>query len=194
MMNLLRFAVLLICLSVNHAAFGQLTLVKDLDGDLLNDTVSLDRSRGVLLCRLSTLGFPMQKSKVIADLGSSCGLEAAKNGFKFFNYQMREGYTCQFRFNPKVRKMELIGMSRYHDGNANLDGSGESSVNLLTNIYLGNWSYFEQKGKRLRKTGLIKQRMVIPQTFLEGFSDAQPGLYRQECDQISRKQASHLRR
>ena len=187
-MNLFRFMMLPIILFVSQTVFGQLTLVKDLDDDHLNDTVRLDLSHSVLLCRLSTRGFQVQKSKVLEDLSSSCGLEAVKSGFKFFNYQMREGYTCQFRFNPKLRKMELIGMSRYNDGDANLDGSGESSVNLLTNTYVGNWNYFDDKKRKLFKIGPIKQKLVLSRTYLEGFSDAQPELYRRECEQIFRRQ------
>jgi hypothetical protein len=186
-MKIFRLIQILVLLCSAEAVIAQATLIKDLDGDQISDTIMLNRTNSELICRLSTQNFKAQKSKRIEYLSTSSGLEATKSGFKFFNYQMREGYTCQFRFNKVANKMELIGMSRYNDGNAQLDGSGESSVNLLTGGYIGNWNSFDAKHRKLIKIKTIQQPLQLPRTFLEEFSEKQPQLYADECEQIIRK-------
>lgn len=56
-------------------------------------------------------------------------------------------------------------MSRYEFGNATNEGSGESSVNLLTEDYIGNWNYFDHLANNeegeLAKIPTIKTKMKL---------------------------------
>ncbi|EDM37651.1 hypothetical protein PBAL39_14539 [Pedobacter sp. BAL39] len=163
-------------------AFSHDILVKDLDGDALNDTVSLDRKHAKLLVRLSRQDYKKLHSLEIKNLSSSSSIDATKNGFEFHNDQMRDGYSCHFRFNPIEAKMQLIGMTRYNDGNAQLDGSGESSVNLLTGRYIGNWNYFDLKKQKLIKMATISQPFKMAPVYLDRFGDQIPEQYRTTCE------------
>ncbi len=62
-------------------------------------------------------------------------------------------------------------MSRYEFGNAANDGSGKSSVNLLTGDYIGNWNYYDETKNKLVKIPTIKTKMYFPKIYLEEFND-----------------------
>ncbi|MFM6934204.1 MAG: hypothetical protein ACKOXP_02085, partial [Flavobacteriales bacterium] len=97
---------------------------------------------------------------------------------------MRAGYKNQFRYNPKSKSVQLIGMSRYDYGNAVGDGSGESSVNLLTNEYIGIWSYFDLSTNKLIKIPTIKSIMHFNETNLEDFSENTYFNYADRCSEL----------
>lgn len=101
----------------------------------------------------------------------SSEVRPTKNGFEFSNNWMRAGYACQFRYNPTSKKIQLIGMSRYEFGPASNDGSGKSSVNLLTNDYIGNWNYWVDEPGELIPTKIIKQKMVFSTIYFDNFGD-----------------------
>lgn len=63
--------------------------------------------------------------------------------------------------------MRLIGMEREEFGPANNDGSGESSVNLLTNEYIGEWNYWDNSKMELVKMPTIKKKMVFPKVYFD---------------------------
>jgi len=175
---------LILLLFFTGITFSKELIIADVDKDGVNDTIKYDRKNSMLILKLSSNNFKAIKSKRIDYVGSASGIELTKNGFKFYNNQMREGYTCQFRFDKKTNKVQLIGMDRFNDGNAQHDGSGESSVNLLTNKYIGNWNYFDLKNKKLVKIAQIEESLIIPKTYLEGFSEKQPEYYRERCDAL----------
>lgn len=140
---MVKIIILLILTAVTNFTFGQNKLVKDIDNDGKNDTINIDAEKSIIICKLSTLNYESVSSKPIEILKKSSGVIETKNGFEFFNDWMRAGYRNQFRYNSKTKKIQLIGMSRYEFGNAANDGSGESSVNLLTGGYIGNWNYYD---------------------------------------------------
>lgn len=160
---------------------AQDVLVKDLDLDRIPDTVRLNKEEGIISCRLSTLAFRPVNSEG-TDMEANAYIKETRNGFEFHNNWMRAGYACQFRFDGKLRKMQLIGMSRYEFGNAANDGSGESSVNLLTGDYIGNWNYYDEQHEELIKMKPIKQKMPLPKTYLDQFSE---DIYYQYANQCS---------
>jgi len=177
--------VLLLC--ANYA-FGQQKLVKDLDFDGVKDTVYVDAKTAEIVCRLSSAKFKKIKSKGIETSTEDASIEATKNGFEFHSNWMRAGYANQFRYNKTLKRIQLIGMSRYEFGNAASDGSGESSVNLLTGDYIGNWNYFDhlannEKGE-LVKIPTIKTKMFFKQTFLEDFNDSTYYNYSDKCSKL----------
>lgn len=154
---------------------AQQKLVKDIDFDGKNDTVYVDTDEAAIVCLLSSRQYNPIKSRPIEILNQQSGVSGTKNGFEFQNHWMRAGYHNQFRYDKKTKQIQLIGMSRYEFGPANNNGSGESSVNLLTGDYIGDWNYYDElanneKGE-LVKIPSIRTKMWFNKTYLSGFSD-----------------------
>ena len=178
--------VILTALFIVHAllVISQSRLVKELDGDLKYDTVYLDESNSTIVCRLSTQGFKQLRSGTIEDINEQSSVRATKNGFEFSLSWMRAGGSSQFRYDKPTQKIQLIGMNRYELGNAANDGSGESSVNMLTNDYIGKWNYFDEKKERLIPIPPIKTKMILPKTYLQTFSDKIFFDYQDQCSAL----------
>ena len=166
-----KLKIIILFLLFQMTAFSQDKLVKDIDNDGIKDSVYVDSIKSTIVCKLSTKKFKVVESKSIEILNYPSGIVATKNGFAFFNDWMRAGYKNQFRYNAKTKKIQLIGMSRYEFGNAANDGSGESSVNLLTNDYIGNWNYFDMEKEELIKIPTIKSKMKFGVINLEEFGE-----------------------
>ena len=170
----------------------QYKLLRDLDNDGIRDTVYLSVEDSTIVCRLSTQNFAKIASKPIEILNTQSGVSETQNGFQFFNDWMRAGYKNQFRYNPKTKKIQLIGMSRYEFGNAANDGSGESSVNLLTGDYIGNWNYsvWEDEDDKLIKIPTIKTKMYFKTINLEDFSQDTYFDYAEKCAELYHRHKS----
>jgi curved DNA-binding protein CbpA len=147
--------------------FAQGKLLKDLDKDGIMDRVYIEKNR--IICRLSTQQFKEMQSQEIETFNS--GIREARNGFSFYIHWMRAGYENQFRYDSKTKRIQLIGMSRYEFGNAANDGSGESSVNLLTGDYVGDWNYSDEEREELIKIPTIKTKISFGKIYLEDFSE-----------------------
>ena len=78
-------------------------------------------------------------------------------------------------------------MSRYEFGNAANDGSGESSVNLLTGDYIGNWNYSDQETDILIKIPTIKTKMKFKNINLEDFAEETYFNYAEKCAELYHK-------
>jgi len=167
--------------------FSQKKLVKDIDFDGIQDTTYLDSKTAGIICKLSGQGFKKVKTKVFETSSDNAHIEGTKNGFEYRCNWMRTGYANQFRYNKALKKVELIGMSRYEFGNAANDGSGESSVNLLTGDYIGNWNYFDEAKQRLIKIPVIKTKMPFEKVFLEDFSEETYFNYADRCYKLYEK-------
>ena len=172
---------------ISNFAFGQNKLVKDIDNDGKNDTIFIDVEKSTIVCKLSTLNYESISSKPIEILNEPSGIIETKNGFAFFNDWMRAGYKNQFRYNSKTKRIQLIGMSRYEFGNAANDGSGESSVNLLTGDYIGNWNYYDMEKDSLIKIPTIRTKMKFKTINLEDFSDETYFNYAEKCAELYHK-------
>lgn len=180
-------------MNIAGLAHAQDTLLVDLDHDSIADSVLLDREEARIVCRLSTQKFKKARSREMGVLNEQAGVVATKSGFEFYNDWMRAGYRNQFRYDAKTKRLQLIGMSRYEFGNAMNDGSGESSVNLLTKDYLGKWNYFDEEGQVLVELPVIKTKMPFRQTFLEDFSDATYSAYADRCSSLFGKAKEKMR-
>lgn len=183
-MNISRLLILICFLSISEKCVSKDLLMKDLDNDGVKDEIIFDGKNTQIICKLSTQNFTAIRSQKLEDLNDSSGIELTKNGFQFYNHSMRSGYYCQFRYNPVEKKIQLIGMSRYNLGGASQDGSGESSVNLLTNKYIGEWIRFDNKSKTHTKLPTIKKTFTIARIYLEGFSVKQPDDFVDFCDNL----------
>lgn len=170
--------------------FGQSVpkLVKDLDGDLIKDTIRIDSDSKTLICLLSTQKFKKIQSGKIQRLNFGNMLVSTKKGFEFWNDFDRSGFQCVFEYDPKAKKMQLVKMRRVDDI-LRLDfgekAKGKSSINLLTNEYLGD--FYKASGGKLQKIPTIKSKMVFPKTYLENFSDALCFDYEAQCLALYKK-------
>lgn len=191
------FLFLTLFLAGNFPATCQETLVKDLDNDQILDSVLLDKAHSVIVCRLSGKRFLIMRSQTIDILNEMSGIKDSKNGFEFYNDWMRAGYKNQFRYNRPLGAMQLIGMSRYEFGNAANDGSGESSINLLTNQYIGNWNYYDPLANKeqgeLIKLDPIKASMKFGTITLENFGEAVYFDFADRCTTLFQQQVNHLK-
>lgn len=185
MKKIIAILTLAICANVS---VGQNLLVKDIDLDGKRDTVCIDAAKSTIVCNLSSMNYKPVVSKPIEILNETSGITETKNGFEFFNSWMRAGYKNQFRYNSKTKKIQLIGMSRYEFGNAVHDGKGESSVNLLTGDYIGNWNYFDIGHDRLVKIPTIRKKMQFNPINLEDFSDDTYFNYAEKCAELYNRQ------
>lgn len=170
-------------------------LLKDIDFDSVKDSIFLDRKESVIICRLSSEGFKVQKSLPIEYLDeTSSGISETKNGFELNNNWMRSGYSAQFRFEKQGKRIRLIGMDRYEFGNAANDGSGESSVNLLTGDYIGDWNYFDHlannENGELIKIPTIKTKMPFRKIYLQDFNDEISYDFTSKCAELYEKYKS----
>ncbi len=152
------------------STFANLKLTKDIDFDGKKDKVFIDKKTSTLVCLLSSKKFARYESQPLDVFSDSFSIEKAKNGFYLDVNFMRAGYSNQFRYDKKRKKLRLIGMSHYDFGNAANDGSGESSVNLLTGDYIGNWHYYDHKQEKLIKMPTIKTKMKFNKIYLEDFN------------------------
>jgi hypothetical protein len=173
---------------VANYTFGQNKLVNDIDNDGKKDSIFIEVDKSTIVCKLSTLNYKPVSSKPIEILNEHSGIIETKNGFAFFNDWMRAGYKNQFRFNSKTKKIQLIGMSRYEFGNAVQDGSGESSVNLLTEDYIGNWNYYDIEKDTLIKLPIIRTKMKFKTINLEDFNDESYFNYAEKCAKLYQRQ------
>jgi hypothetical protein len=183
-MNIQRILIFISLLTASQNCFSKEQLLKDLDNDNIKDQIIFDKKNAQIICKLSTQNSLLIKSKKLENLNDSSGIELTKNGFQFYNHSMRLGYYCQFRYNPTEKKIELIGMSRYNLGDAMQNGSGESSVNLLTNKYIGEWIRFNEKTQKHVKIPTIKRSYNIKKAYLEDFSVKQPDDFVDFCDNL----------
>ncbi|UUV20482.1 hypothetical protein [Paenimyroides aestuarii] len=194
MKNILSILIIILAL---QSSFAQ-KLIKDIDFDGKKDSVYMDDKESRIVCRLSTQNFKKIKSQPIEILNEMSGIIDAKNGFVFFNDWMRAGYKNHFRYNKKTKKIQLIGMSRYEFGNAVNDGSGESSVNLLTSDYIGNWNYFDDLANNeegeLVKLPTIKTKMKFQEINLEDFSEDTYFGFSERCSKLYYQQKEKIQK
>lgn len=162
-------------------------VVKDLDGDVVADTVRYDPSAGRIVCRLSGQGFQPVLSRPELSDELNADVRATRSGFEFFVSHMRAGSASQFRYEPRDGQIRLIGMSRYEFGPANNDGSGKSSVNLLTNDYLGEWNYYDSDQRKLRRLPAIRTKLYFPKTYLAAYDGRPQAQYEEQCNALYRR-------
>lgn len=175
----LLIGMLFVC--VGGMLFGQEKLAKDLDGDKKSDSLYFKDNR--IVCALSSKKYKKTFSREIETL-DGYAFKSTKSGFEFGFHAMRAGYAGQFRYDAKSGKIQLIGMSRYEFGNAANDGSGESSVNLLTGNYIGNWNYYDHTQEKLVKIPSIKTKMTFSKTYLEAFNEGILETFAEKCSTL----------
>lgn len=183
LMKKLKYALLFLSTFLTLTVFAQSTrkIVKDFDGDLKKDTIRIDGDRKALVLRLSTQKYKLVISNPIDYLNFGNTLVATRNGFEFWNNYDRSGFISVFLYSKAAKKMQLVQMRRTDDllgrDHPN-EGLFESSINLLTNKYVGVIKR-DVKGKTL--TTLINSEITYPKTYLETFGDAINFDYQEQC-------------
>ncbi len=165
--------IILILFLYSKIGFAQDTLAINIDNDKVLDSVFYQKENSTFVCKLSTQKFREIKSKTFENSGDQSYISKTKNGFSFTNNWMRAGYSCEFRYNPKNKQIELIGMSHNEFGGATHDGAGEANLNLLTNTYIGNWNYFDEKKQDLISIPTLKRKVIVKNKSLEDFGEDQ---------------------
>lgn len=157
---------------------------KDIDGDGIKDHVYIDSLDYKIVCKLSSIKFKPIYSKNELEDGANSAVRETKSGFGLYVDHMRAGYSSQFRYDTKTKKIQLIGISRYEFGPGSNDGSGNSSVNLLTNNYIGEWNHLDVKKRKLIKMPTIKAKMYFPKQYLEEYDGGYQSEYEEKCNQL----------
>ncbi|MEO5911321.1 MAG: hypothetical protein ABIP95_10560 [Pelobium sp.] len=168
------------------------TLKLDLDFDQKTDTVVFDRVKAIISCKLSTQNFKKVQSQELGFEEPQSHIRVSAGGFTYSVPWMRAGYHADFAYNKIDKKVQLVAMDRYEFGPANNDGSGESSIDLLTNEYLGDWNYYDLKHEELVKIPTIKRKMIFPKTYLNNFGDEIPYEYSAKCADIFNQEKAKL--
>lgn len=174
--------------------FGQNIINKDLDFDGVEDRVFIDSAKSVIVCELSTQNFKPLQSKFLGEINDQSGVIDSKDGFSFIVNWMRAGHTNQFRYNKKTKKIQLIGMSRYEFGYFG-NGAGESSLNLLTSTYIGNWEINDYLGNGEEGEIIkipIRTDIKMKSVYLEDFGEEIPDWYSTVCTAIFQKKKDKI--
>jgi hypothetical protein len=181
------FFLILIVIANSFFAQSQDKIYKDLDGDLKKDTIYFNNDKTRIICRLTSQNLIITQSQIIENVSEKAKIIATRTGFEFKNDWDRSGYAMQFQYNTKEKRIQLVAMSRYDYGNSNYGRSGQSNVNLLTNSYVGNWSYYIKNEPDLISIPPIKTKMIFDKTFLDTFSHSIYDDYAKRCTELSSK-------
>jgi len=178
---------------ISQSSFSQI-ITKDLDKDGIKDTIAFDHEHSKLSCNLSINNFkPVMYYGMETMEEPNSGIRETKNGFEFYVNYMRAGFANQFRYEKKDKKIRLIGMSRYELGSANHNGSGKSSVNLLTNDYVGEWNHYDEKNEKLIQLPTIKSKMFFAKMFLENYDGNYQVQYTDKCSELYYEQEKKIK-
>lgn len=182
---------ILIFLAISNLFFAQSTrkIIKDLDGDSKKDTIRIDSDKNVLICALSTQNYKRIISKEIKKLNFGNTLVSTKKGFEFWNDYNRSGFRCLFEYNPVDKKIQLIQIKRTDDLltlNSVETAIWMSKINLLTNKYDGAF-YSDVDNEKSKEILSIEEKMVLPITYLDTFSDDLLFEYEHKCLKMYKK-------
>jgi len=156
----------------------------DIDKDGIQDSVVLDTARMKIICKLSTQDYKPIESMELENYGNLDYIMSDDSGFSYHNNWMRAGYSCYFGYEENTKRIRMIRMTRYEFGNAANDGSGESSVDLLTGEYSGSWNYFDYERLELFAIPTINTQMHFPAIYLEDFSDETYFSFGEKCAEL----------
>ncbi|CAM4036723.1 MULTISPECIES: hypothetical protein [Flavobacterium] len=191
---------ILIFMLLSNCILAQSTrrISKDFDGDSIKDTVYIDSDTKKLVCLLSTQHFKKMESKGIPSLNFGNTLVETKKGFEFWNDYDRSGFINEFLYNKVIKKMQLIKITRTdYDiswtkyGEKVKGGSGKSTIDLLTNNYIGD--FYAVIDEKLIKLPLINAKIVLTETTIENFSDAIYFNFEKKCVALYEEQKAKMK-
>lgn len=154
---------------IEQEEFEQYMLsVKDLDNDQINDTVYFDYKNSVVVCKLSSQNFKPKKSQTIEHY---VVVRDTEDGFCLNFGSFLGGYNNKFRYETETKKVRLIEI--YESVSVIGHQYGTSNINMLTNEYTGNWTYYEDNdgGFTTIEMPIIKTIIPFPKIYLEDFGE-----------------------
>jgi len=181
------FALILLSIYALSAQDKDKARIWDIDKDGKPDYAVLDTTQMKIVCKLSTHNYIPIESMVIENYENQDYILLDDSGFGYYNNWMRAGYACYFGYDENKKRIRLVTMTRYEFGNAANDGSGESSINLLTGEYTGNWNYADYETLELFNIPAINTHMEFPEIYLEDFSDETYFDYGEKCAELYHK-------
>lgn len=152
-------------------------LVKDLDGDTIDDNVRFDVEKSRVICLLSSRNFEPIQSGLVKNIS----VYEKDDGFILENFSKKESFYAIFRYDPETQRICLTEMNRYY--NLYGDKTGHSKINLQTRDYVGNWSYFYH-GSTLSSAFEITAKVHYPVEYLENFGHSALLNYAAICDKL----------
>jgi hypothetical protein len=155
--------------SIQEGTSGKNQLFGDFDGDNRGDALAVIEGGGQTLVYIATAKCSF-KSK---DAPRCCSyIERSKNVIVLHSTGMRGFYTWRFRYNTAFKNFQLIGMDTESFGNAVHDGSGTSSLNLLTGDFEAKYNSWNEKRQKLIALPAIKKKLKIGRRiFITDFGD-----------------------
>ena len=146
-------------------------LTYDFDGDGRKDVFAAVESAGGDDPRLmAKIGKRTLYSK---PLSMCCGSISQKKGVIDVNSKGMRGFTYyKFRWDPRVKDFRLIGYATESLGNAANDGSGKSSLNLLTGDYEAAFNSWNEKREQLVALPKVRRKIAVgKRIYLQQFDD-----------------------
>ena len=154
-------------------SFSQQSVSLDLDNDGIDDQVNcMNIEQGFKISyNLSSQKDKNFVTETVTVGGQAQSLTASKNILILkMQYNRAENYY-KFRYSTKLGRVIMIGFDTKAYGNATNDGSGTSSLNLLTGDYQGKWKKFNAKTKTLVNKPVVVKKFTVKTYFLDDLSD-----------------------
>jgi len=158
----------ILLLSTTLTLFANQTLWTDIDGDGKQDKIELvkHKSSVTVRCKLTAQN-RVYKSKPFPYTITETSLSKKKRGFLLTVSQHRQEDTYQFRYEPKVKKIRLIGLNTLSQtGNIEHSTSAIGSLNLLTQKFVGEYEYYSINTKEYKKLPTFYTRFSTQKTYL----------------------------
>ena len=155
-------------------SFSQQSVSLDLDNDGIIDKVNLiNIEQGFKISyNLSSQKDKNFVTETVTIGGQMQTLIASKNILTLKMQYNRAENFYKFRYDTKLLRVVMIGFDTKSYGNATNDGSGTSSLNLLTGTYEGKWKKFDTKTKKLNKKPTVFKKFTVKIYFLDDLSDS----------------------
>jgi len=155
------------------AMAGSDSVIHDFDGDHTPDAFCAARKEAEEGLRLLAILQSGKRVRYSLPLSSCCGsIEQNKGVVRVSSTGMRGFSYYQFRWDSTAGDFRLIGYQTESFGNAANDGSGKSSLNLITGDFEAAFNSFDQRRQKLLPLPVVKRRISVNRKFyLQHFGD-----------------------
>jgi len=129
-----------------NPVYAQDRIIIDLDQDNILDTIFLNYKTeqvAQLVCRLSSKGFEKETSQFI-EASNHFTLYLEEDDIVFYNHKNHvERMATHLQYDSTTQDIVLVGMSRSQDGDNDINGAGRSYLDISSQSYSGEWSYYD---------------------------------------------------
>jgi hypothetical protein len=145
----------------------------DLDGDKKADVFCAAKRDNETDARLLAILKDGKSIITSGTLSMCCGSIAVRGNVVDVHSQGMRGFSYyKFRWDAAAKDFRLIGYDTESFGTATGDGSGKSSINLLTGSYEAAFSVWNEKREQLIALPKIKRKVSVSRKFyLKGFNE-----------------------